>query len=195
MRPAVRLAPGRPGPAGLAPLILAILCAAFLAGAVMGAFTSSAAAGEAAAAIGEDGQVYGYDTFLEHLFGCAKYHVLVLLFATSVFGAVLIPAALAFRGFALACSAAGIAAAYPGRGVLLAAVALGLPAVLTVPALFLLAFDGFAFSARLSALCLRRTPPAPFLRGDDRALAAAAALFLAAAVECFAVPPLVRLIL
>ena len=115
MRPAVRLAPGRAGPAGLAPLILAILCAAFLAGAVLGAFTSSAAAGEAAAAIGEDGQVYGYDTFLEHLFGCAKYHVLVLLFATSVFGAVLIPAALAFRGFALACSAAGIAAAYPGR--------------------------------------------------------------------------------
>ena len=59
MRPAVRLAPGRPGPAGLAPLILAILCAAFLAGAVLGVFTSSAAAGEAAAAMGEDGQVYG----------------------------------------------------------------------------------------------------------------------------------------
>ena len=195
MRPRVRLTGARFSSAGLGPLLLVVLCAAFVAGALLGAFTGSSAVNDTAVTIDESGRVYGYDTFLEHLFGCAKYHLIVLLFATSVFGAVLIPATLAFRGFVFACSVSSIAAAYPGHGKLRACGILGLPAALTVPALFLLAFDGMAFSVRLSTQCMRRTPPAPFLRGEDRVLAAAAALFLAAAIECFAVPPLVRLII
>lgn len=195
MRAAVRLPRARMSSVGLGPVLLLVLCASFLAGAVLGSVAGASVPLAEEVSISSDGSVYGYDSFLGHLLGCARYHIVVVLFATSVFGAVLIPAALAFRGFVLSCAAASLAASYPGQGILLTAVVLGLPAAFTVPALFMLAFDGMLFSARLAALCMRRPVPPPFLHGEDRALVAAAALFVAAAVECFAIPPLVRLII
>lgn len=195
MRAAIRLPRARLSSVGLGPALLLVLCASFLAGAVLGSAMSSSASPGQAVSIAEDGSVYGYGSFLGHLLGCARYHLVVLLFATSVFGAVLIPAAMAVRGFVLSCAAASLAVSYPGRGVLLTAVVLGIPAAFTVPALFMLAFDGMLFSTRLAAQCMRRPAPPPFLRGEDRVLAAVAALFAAAAVECFVVPPLVRLII
>ncbi len=195
MRAAIGLPRARVSSVGLGPALLLVLCAAFLAGAVLGALIGVRAPLGSGVSIDPDGSVYGYSSFWGHLIGCSRYHLVVLLFATSVFGAVLIPAALAFRGFVLSCAVASLAAAYPGRGVLLTAVVLGLPAAFTVPALFMLAFDGMLFSTRLAAQCMHRVPPAQFIRGEDRALTAAAALFAAAALECFAIPPLVRLII
>lgn len=84
-------------------------------------------------------------SFLGLLFSCSKYHLLVLLLSTSLFGVALIPVALAFRGFVLACTAAYIASAYPEQGVALTLVVLGLPSLLTVPGLFIVAFDGACF--------------------------------------------------
>ena len=74
-------------------------------------------------------------------------------------------------------------------------VVLGLPALLTVPSLFVVAFGGELFSARLLSNYARRPLPPRYRRGEDRALAAALMLFAAAAVECYAVPPLVRLLI
>ena len=145
--------------------MLLLLCAAFLAGAAGGSLLGSAESAAAEGVLPGDGSVYGADGYFSLLFSCAKYHLLVLLFSTSLAGVLLIPATLAFRGFALSCTAACVASAYPEQGTALVLVVLGLPA------------------------------PPRYRRGEDRALAAALMLFAAAAVECYAVPPLVRLLI
>ena len=172
--------------------MLLLLCAAFLAGAAGGSLLGSAESAAAEGVLPGDGSVYGADGYFSLLFSCAKYHLLVLLFSTSLAGVLLIPATLAFRGFALSCTAACVASAYPEQGT---ALVLGLPALLTVPSLFVVAFGGELFSARLLSNYARQPLPPRYRRGEDRALAAALMLFAAAAVECYAVPPLVRLLI
>lgn len=175
--------------------MLFLLCAAFLAGAAGGSLLGSAESAAAEGVLPGDGSVYGADGYFSLLFSCAKYHLLVLLFSTSLAGVLLIPATLTFRGFALSCTAACVASAYPEQGTALVLVVLGLPALLTVPSLFVVAFGGELFSARLLSNYARRPLPPRYRRGEDRALAAALMLFAAAAVECYAVPPLVRLLI
>ena len=136
-----------------------------------------------------------YDTYALLLFDCSKYHLLVLLFSTSLFGVLLIPATLALRGFALACSAAWIASTYTDNGTALALVVLGLPALFTVPALFVASQWGMMFSSRLLAGFMRRPLPVYRTRGENRLLAVCVMLFAAAAVEYFLVPPIVRLLI
>lgn len=176
-------------------ILLLIIAAFFVAGAVAGALAGSEQLPAGETLLTEDGSVYGRDTFPGLLFDCARYHLLVLLFSTSLIGVLLIPATLAFRGFTLACSAAYLIAAYPEQGVGLALTVLGLPALLTVPSLFVTAHAGALFSSRLLAAFTRR--PLPMLRqgGDGRALAVAAMLAAAAGVEYFLVPPIVRLLI
>lgn len=175
--------------------VLLVISAAFIAGAVGGSLLGTGELSAAEGVLPGDGSVYGSDSFFYLLFSCAKYHLLVLLFSTSLAGVLLIPATLAFRGFALSCTAAYVASAYPEQGVALILVVLGLPALLTVPSLFVVAFGGELFSARLVSHYVRRPIPPRYRRGEDRALAVAVMLFAAAAVECFAVPPLVRLLI
>ena len=170
---------------------LLIISAAFIAGAVGGSLLGS---GELSAAEGVL-PGYGSDSYFSLLFSCAKYHLIVLLFSTSLAGVLLIPATLAFRGFALSCTAAFVASAYPEQGIALVLVVLGLPALLTVPSLFIVAYGGELFSARLVSHYVRRPLPPRYRRGEDRALAVAVMLLAAAAIECFAVPPLVRLLI
>ena len=174
---------------------LAILAAAFLAGAAAGAFAGSGELPAGESIMPGDGSIYGYDTYAGLLFSCARYHLLVLLFSTSLLGVLLIPAALAFRGFSLACSAAWLASAYPDTGAVLALIVLGLPALFTVPGLFVAAHWGELFSLRLLAGYVRRPMPPAGRERDNRALAVAVLLFAAAALEYFAVPPLVRLLI
>ena len=177
--------------------MLLLLCAAFLAGAAGGSLLGSAESAAAEGVLPGDGSVYGADGYFSLLFSCAKYHLLVLLFSTSLAGVLLIPATLAFRGFALSCTAACVASAYPEQGTALVLVVLGLPcAPDCADALFVVAFGGRAvFSA--APVELRKAASASPLIGAGRTglLAAALMLFAAAAVECYAVPPLVRLLI
>lgn len=85
--------------------------------------------------------------------------------------------------------------AYPEAGTALSLIVLGLPALLTVPSLFVTAHWGEMFSLRLLAGFTRRPLPAQRMPRDNRALAVVVMLFAAAAVEHFVVPPLVKLIL
>lgn len=175
--------------------ILFLLCAAFIGGAAAGTALCSAEFTGAENVLSGDGGVYGYSSFAGLLFSCAKYHLLVLLLSTSLLGVLLIPGVLAFRGFVLACTAAYITSAYPEHGAALTLVVLGLPSLLTVPGLFLLAFDGLCFSSRLAAQHLRRPLPPRYTRGENRLAAVGLMLVLAAAVEHFLVPQLVRLLI
>ncbi len=176
-------------------IVLSILAACFVAGAVAGALAGSGELPAGENILPGDGSIYGYGTYAGLLFNCAKYHLIVLLFSTSLLGGLLIPATLAFRGFALSCSAAWMAEAYPETGIALALIALGLPALLTVPSLFVAAQSGELFSLRLLAGFTRRPIPAHRATRDNRALAVAIMLFAAAALERFVVPPLVELIM
>ncbi len=178
---------------GLAILIAVSLC--FLAGAVVGALAGSSQLPTGETLLPGDGSVYGYDTYAGLLFSCSRYHLLVLLFSTSLLGVFLIPATLAFRGFALACSAAWLTASYDGSGAALSLIILGLPALFTVPGLFATAQWGIQFSVRFLASFTRRPLPAFRRERDNRVLAVCIMLFAAAAVEYFVVPPLVRLLI
>lgn len=174
---------------------LMVAAAFFLAGALAGAFAGRTQPTSAETLLPGDGSIYGSTSYAGLLFSCAKYHLAVLLASTSLIGVLLIPAAMALRGFALSCSAAWIVVNYPEGGVALALVLLGLPGLFTVPALFVAAQWGELFSLRLLA-AFRRAPALPYRRErDNRATAAVILVFAAAAVEYFLVPPLVRLII
>lgn len=140
--------------------------------------------------------VYAERSFTQLLFSCSKYHLLIVFGATSFIGVALIPATLALRGFALSCTAASVAASFPGNGALPVALILGLPALLTVPSLFVLASLGLDCSSRLLAFAGGRGggfAPAS-LRLADCLIPCAACLMAAAAMELMLIPPLIRLI-
>lgn len=159
--------------------MLLLLCAAFLAGAAGGSLLGSAESAAAEGVLPGDVSVYGADSYFSLLFSCAKYHLLVLLFSTSLAGVLLIPATLAFRGFALSCTAACVASAYPEQGTALVLVVLGLPALLTVPSLFVVAFGGELFSARLLSNYARRLCLPAIGAGRTGQLGCGAVLFAA----------------
>lgn len=176
---------------------LLVLAACFLAGAAAGSLMSTGNLTLAAreAVFLDGGSIYGTADFLPLLLSCAKYHIAVVLCATSLLGVVLIPVIAVFRGFALACTAVSVAASGAGNGFLLTAVVLGLPSLLTVPALFLLGCDGMRFSGRLMLLSEGEIPASP-PHGTGHAFEAAILLVLAAAAIQYAVvPPLVALLI
>lgn len=173
-----------------------LLFIAFVAGAVLGSFAGTwrLTVSVAEHVLLEDGSIYGAGGFFELLFLCSRYHLLVLIFGTSLLGVVLIPATFALRGFVLSCTAASIASSYPDRGLILTAVILGLPSLLTVPSLFIVGRDSLCFSSRLLSMYDRRPTPAGNSRLYDFAVCAAA-LVLAAAIEYALVPKLVELLI
>ena len=203
-------APGPFGPRGLKPgrgfihidsarllrrgedfLTLALISAAFLAGAAAGAFVGSGQPEAAGELLNGEG-VYASGSFAGQFMSCAGYPLLVLFLSTSLLGVLLIPAAMAFRGFSLACSAACLAQAYPEEGTALVLTVLGLPALFTVPARLSSAHWAGCFSARLLAGFARRPLPMRGRVQGGRASAVILLLLAAAAAERFIVPPLVR---
>lgn len=174
---------------------LVFAAAFFLAGAFAGAFAGSSALPAGEEILPGDGSIYGYGTFAGLLLSCSKYHLAVLIFSTSLLGVLFIPAVLAFRGFALACSTAWLASVYPERGAALALIILGLPSLLTVPALFVTAQWGELFALRLLSFFTHRPLSAPPPRRDNRVLAVVLLLFGAAAMELFVVPPVVEMLI
>lgn len=170
-----------------------LLFIAFTAGAVFG---SLAGTWQISVSVAENisiesGNIYGASGFFGLLFFCAKYHLFVLFFGTSLLGVVLIPAAFALRGFVLSCTAASLASAYPDNGFLITLVILGLPSLLTVPSLFILGRDSLRFSARLLSMFDRRVLAPVENTGENNLLICAAALVIAAAIEYSLIPKLV----
>ena len=170
-----------------------LLFVSFVVGAVLGSLTGTWQFTVSAAeqVLLGNGNIYEASGFWALLFFCSKYHIAVLLLATSLLGAVLIPAVFALRGFVLSCTAASIASIYPDSGLVLTAVILGLPSLLTVPSLFILGNSSFRFSAGLLSLYDRR-PAAPSSdSGLLELLGCASSLVLAAAIENSLIPQIV----
>lgn len=128
-------------------------------------------------------------TFLELLWQNLRWHLLAILFGLSVLGILLIPLLTTVRGFFLAYAIALFARAYGGKGLTLAFLLLGFPALLAVPALFLLSVQSFSTACRLTRGAVKRETS--FHREYIfRCAVCVAAVGLGSVIEQYAVPAL-----
>lgn len=176
-------------------LTLVLLVVFFLVGSIGGSIVGTGQLSAGETLFLEDGNIYGSDNFIGLLVSCSKYHLVALLFSTSLLGVLFIPLTMAFRGFVLSCTVASLAAAYPDHSFLIIAVVLGVPAVFTVPGLFIISFEGMLFSERLLSLYGRRTPRPAYGRRGNRILVAFILVVAAAAAQLLVVPTIVRLLI
>ena len=142
---------------------------------------------------GAGGTLYG--GLLPELCVSCAYGFAFLLLSTSYLGFLLIPAVFGIKGFLSACTAAAFLNSGCDHAFWLSCVAVGLPGIFLVPALFLLG----TLCARMSVRLLeqRRGLPVPVSSERySRELALVFCLLLAAAAAaCYAVPFFTRLIL
>jgi len=126
-------------------------------------------------------------------FHFSRFHLVALLLGSSFLGIVLIPALSCIRGYILSFTAASIISAYPQNGLIMAAVILGIPALISLPCYFLLSIEGFRTATRIFHLVRGNSAPR-----KDRLLSCSLAClpFLAAGTlaELKLVPYLVSLL-
>ena len=136
-----------------------------------------------------------YGGLLPELCISCAYGFAFLLLSTSYLGFLLIPVVFGVKGFLSACTAAAFLRSGCAHAFVLSCVAVGLPSVFLVPALFLLGMLCAQMSVRL--LEQRRGLPVPVTSERySRELALVFCLLLtAAAAACYAVPFFTRLIL
>ena len=142
---------------------------------------------------GTDGALYG-GLLPELCISCA-YGFAFLLLSTSYLGFLLIPVLFGVKGFLSACTAAAFLRSGSAHAFALSCVAVGLPGVFLVPALFLLGVLCAQMSVRLMEQ--RRGLPSPAATERcSRELALVFCLLLAAAATAsYAVPFFTKLIL
>ena len=92
-------------------------------------------------------------------FHFSRFHLVAFLLGSSFFGIVLIPALSCIRGYVLSFTAASIISAYPQNGLIMAAVILGIPALISLPCYFLLSIEGFRSAARIFHLVRGNSSP------------------------------------
>lgn len=128
----------------------------FAAGAIIGAFVGAFSITEAIPALVAGHFAYAGTarSLAEILWNCGKFHLFSLLCASSLLGVAAIPAIAAVRGYLIACTAAAIYACYPDNGLLINFIVLGLPALISLPCLFIIASDSLTESGRLCAMAL-----------------------------------------
>lgn len=126
-------------------------------------------------------------------FHFSRFHLVAFLLGSSYFGIILIPALSCVRGYVLSFTAASIISVYPQNGLIMAAVILGIPALISLPCYFLLSIEGFRSAGRIFHLVRGNSAPR-----KDRLFACALAClpFLAAGTlaELKLVPYLVSLL-
>ncbi|HHU22369.1 MAG TPA: hypothetical protein GXZ52_02985 [Clostridiales bacterium] len=177
--------------------VLIFLAVCFLAGALAGAFLSlfisvDSISGLVASYIESPGQSV---SFLRVFWDCAKFHLCVLFLAGSVFGVVIIPVIVFLRAYLLSCTAAAIMAVYPDVGWVLSIVILGLPALVSMPCLFILSRDAFLASGRLLTLSVGEYRPWLGIPIFKHGLVCIVLLILISLVEKLLIPAVVGLII
>ena len=123
-----------------------------------------------------------------------RYCTICALFGFTALGAFLIPALFLARGFLLTFAMASLVRRLGSGGLLLSFAALGIPAVMTVPPLFLLGVQGFLTARRMAGLETgERGHGAVYGRVYLRCVALCAVMgFLAFLYECRLAPLLLR---
>ena len=180
----------------LPPLLAAGMAAGYVIGCCCGANAELPDSSEPVLSFlqsGTGGALYG-GLLPELCISCA-YGFAFLLLSTSYLGFLLIPVVFGVKGFLSACTAAAFLNSGCDHAFWLSCVAVGLPGIFLVPALFLLGTLCAQMSVRL--LEQRRGLPVPVSSERySRELALVFCLLLAAAAAaCYAVPFFTRLIL
>ena len=163
---------------------LAVLAAAFAAGALTGLLL--------AAQVGGEGQE-SLSAYLQVYWEAARWPLLTLLLSFTSLGAVGIPAIFAVRGFLLSFAVASFVRIFGGAGAILAFFAFGFTGTISLPVLFLLGVQGLlsALARAGQAMGGGKGPTAPPGRAFWlRSGLCAAGLVLSALLECWAVPAL-----
>ncbi len=170
---------------------LIIIFVSFVIGTVLGCFFPGEA--EGLASLTGESDIFCETGYFKCLLSCSAFHLLIVLFATSFLGVAFIPLTVAVRGFFMSCAVSGLIVSGDG-GFLLALVSIGLPAILTLPCLFILGRDGLMLSRLLLGRFWGRARRPVEADAGNLALCCAV-LALAAGIKCIIVPQLVRLIL
>lgn len=92
-------------------------------------------------------------------FNYSRFHLVAFLLGSSFLGLALLPALSFIRGYALSCSAATIISGSPTNGIIMAAVAVGIPALISLPCFFVISIDGYMSSARIFHLVRGSSAP------------------------------------
>jgi hypothetical protein len=132
---------------------------------------------------------------IESLWNCSKYIIAAIFLAGSVYGILLIPALCAVRGYFLGCSAASIISAVESGGWLLSFIVVGIPALITVPCLFVIGTDGLATSKRLIVLTKGSYSGGKSVDLARHTVICSVIILLAAIINEYLVPALAGLIL
>lgn len=142
--------------------LIALLLTGVLLGSVIGVY-----AGETSAVLPDVLTSQADDTasFASAFREAGAYFLLFAVCATSYLGLLMTPALLLLRGYTLSCAVAAVFAAERYRGLLAALLITGIPALLTVPPMVILASDSFRRSHRLLQFRLSRRVP-PMQSGD-----------------------------
>ncbi len=146
--PKTRLISGNLGKAF--PAIAIPLCAGILIGACIGTFSTIPDAFSSVLSFLQD-----KSTDQSLIYAAAhsfRFVLSVLILAFTLYGVVLIPTLSMLRGFLLGCSVAAMFQGGGFRGLLLAALSIGIPAVLGIPAFLLASMDSFFISSSLMKL-------------------------------------------
>lgn len=131
--------------------------------------------------------------FFYVFFNYSRFHIAAFLLGTSFFGVIFLPILCCVRGYALSCTAATIISCYPGNGIVMALVILGVPAVLSLPCFFIMSLDGFFNSRRILNLVRGNSAP----RVDNiyiRTIACLPVLAAGTIIEMKLIPYLVSLL-
>lgn len=126
-----------------------LLC--FFAGSIVGSFTGSFFSYDSAIGDFNFLTALSGQSFINILIQFTKFHIVVIILATSFLGIVLMPLLSCLRGYALSCTAASIIATNPKNGLPLAFIILGIPAIFSVPCFFALSVEGYFSSKRMLA--------------------------------------------
>ena len=102
------------------------------------------------------------ESILYAFWKCSRYHIITVLLSTSFLGVAAVPVLLGYRGFTMCCTSAILILDYSLKGALLSALIIGLPALISLPCLLLMASDAIHASSELFVMRFslrQRVPP------------------------------------
>lgn len=173
-----------------------LLFVLFIAGSVIGTFvgTFSSSSAETVERLISGHIDVASTSVLTAFWSCGKFHLFVLICATSVLGIFAVPIFAAVRGYLISCSAAALISCYE-NGIWIAVVVIGLPGLFSIPSFFMMSSDAVSASYSLLRLSLGSSRSLsighPMLR---RGIACVFSITIAVLLEVYAVPGILKLI-
>lgn len=177
--------------------VFMFLALCFLVGSIIGSFVGSVSLSDDIFLRIEGIIASSHDSpgYISSLWNCSWYHLVLILLASSVLGVAAVPVFTAMRGYILSCTAASIISSYPPGGWLIAAVVLGIPALITLPCFMVLASDSLVISGRLLSVASGNTRTGARIHLLKHCVVCFLFLVVTAFIETLLVPELVAMIL